>query len=630
MAKKPIDKKSFEDTVSDIAEEYGAQGFTAKKTAAADILKGDIDSFSDDGGNIGVAASVLDRLADVQSNIDSSRDPEGAKESIATLKDIKDTVKILQKSKDLDADQSKRLSDIIDDTTKNVKKSAKAGGSFGKANENFIQNLTDTLNPLKQAGNLLENMGLSSAGQYLNEIGDVGGDKFLNAIGMKKSVGTSDEAIKDARNARKSAQSDIDVGPQEAANLNQSVLTKEGETSSKGVEEGEGSMTAEDLLMPSLSLVPRAKKRLGVALGLTDASGTPFLQSIAEYLKPDASSRAEGAEGGGGLGLPDLKLGDGDAEVPDDVKPKGILSKIFGIVGIGITGLFSGILAIITSPFKLIKGLLGKIGGGVVARIGLRGALAGTLAGIPIVGWIGALILQAIFGIFDGLKNVYNTSKDPSATIGDKLWAFFDGFISGFFTFGIVSPEKVKEFRGKIKDGFFDIMDGIYDGVKTAIDNAIAAVKSIGSSIKNFGSNIIDKGKDFLKGAIRSILPRKDEEGGFFSIKNLAMKAIPDSVYKFAGIDKETGEDIPEPPKVMSGDIEGIDARKGLTESLGSATDAVNSGSSSGNHPAASMMMNTGGNVSTTNNTTNNTTSNASPQDQDFDYYAFRGVNVHA
>ena len=622
--------KRFQDTVADITEEYGAQGFTAKKTAAADILKSDIETFGDDGGNIGVAASVLDRLADVQSNIDSSRDPESAKESIATLKDIKDTVKILQKSKDLDADQSKRLSDIIDDTTKNVKKSAKAGGSFGKANENFIQNLTDTLNPLKQAGNLLENMGLSSAGQYLNEIGDVGGDKFLNAIGMKKNVGTSDEAIKDARNARKSAQSDIDVGPQEEANLNQSVLTKEGETSSKGVEEGEGSMTAEDLLMPSLSLVPRARKRLGVALGLTDASGTPFLQSIAEYLKPDASSRAEGAEGGGGLGLPDLKLGDGDSEVPDDIKPKGILGKIFGIVRIGITGLFSGILAIITSPFKLIKGLLGKIGGGIVARIGLRGALAGTLAGIPIVGWIGALILQAIFGIFDGLKNVYNTSKDPSATIGDKLWAFFDGFISGFFTFGIVSPEKVKEFRGKIKDGFFDIMNGIYDGVKTAIDNAIAAVKSIGSSIKNFGSNIMDKGKDFLKGAIRSILPRKDPEGGFFDIGNLAMKAIPESVYKFAGIDKETGEDIPEPPKVMSGDIEGIDARKGLTETLGNATAAANSGSSSGNHPAAAMMMNTGGNVSTTNNTTNNTTSHASPQDQDFDYYAFRGVNVHA
>lgn len=624
-------KKSFEDTVSDITEEFGAKGFTAKKTATADILKSDIDTFGDDGtSSIGVAASVLDRLADVQSNIDASRDPEGVKESMSVLKDIKDTINILRKSKDLDDEQSKKLEKIVDDTSKNVKKSAKSGGALGKANENFIQNLTDTLNPLKQAGNLLENMGLSSAGQYLNEIGDIGGDKFLNAIGMKKTVGTSDEAIKDARNARKQAQSEIDTGPQQEANLDQSVLTKEGETSSKGVEEGEGSMTAEDLLMPSLSLVPRAKKRLGVALGLTDASGTPFLETISEYLKPEASSRAEVAGADGGLGLPPLKFGDGDAEVPDDIKPKGILGKLFGFLKLGFIGIFSGIGSILMSPFKLIKGLLGKIGTGVVARIGLRGALAGTLAGIPIVGWIAALVLQGIFGIFDGLKNVYNTSKDPSATIGDKLWAFFDGFISGFFTFGIVSPEKIKEFRGKIKDGFFDIMNGIYDGVKTAIDNAIAAVKSIGSSIKNFGSNLMDKGKDFLKGAIRSILPRKDPDGEWWSIGNLAMSAIPESIYKFAGIDKETGEDIPEPPKVQTADIEGIDARKGLTETLGNATDAVNSGSTSGMHPAASMAINNGGNVSNTTNTTNNTTSNASPQDQDFDYYAFRGVNVHA
>jgi hypothetical protein len=618
----------FEDTVGKITEEYGAEGFTAKKTAAADILKSDIDTFGDD-GNIGVAASVLDRLADVQSNIDASRDPESVKESMSVLKDIKDTIKILQKSKDLDKDQSDRLNKIVDETSKNVKKSAKSGGALGKANQNFIQNLTDTLNPLKQAGNLLENMGLSSAGQYLNEIGDIGGDKFLNAIGMKKSVGTSDEAIKDARNARKSAQSEIDTGPQQEANLDQSVLTKEGETSSKGVEEGEGSMTAEDLLMPSLSLVPRAKKRLGVALGLTDASGTPFLQSIAEYLKPEASSRAEGAEGG--MGLPDLELGDGDAEVPDDIKPKGILGKLFLFLSRGLGGIFTAIGAILMSPFKLIKGLMGKIGTGIVAKIGLRGALAGTLAGIPIVGWLAALVLQGIFGIFGGLKGVYEEGKNnPDATLGDKLWAFFDGFISEFFTFGAVSREKIAEFRGKIKDGFLNIMDGIYDGVKNAIDNAIAAVKNIGSSIKNFGSNLMDKGKDFLKGAIRSILPRKDPDGEWWSIGNLAMKAIPESVYKFAGIDKETGEDIPEPPKVQTADIEGVDARQGLTETLGNATDAVNSGSTSGNHPAASMMMNTGGNVNTTNNTTNNTTANASPQDQDFDYYAFRGVNVHA
>ena len=333
-----------------------------------------------------------------------------------------------------------------------------------------------------------------------------------------------------------------------------------------------------------------------------------------------------------GLGLPPLKFGDGDAEVPDDIKPKGILGKLFGFLKFGFIGIFSGIGSILTSPFKLIKGLLGKIGTGVVAKIGLRGALAGTLAGIPIVGWLAALVIQGIFGIFGGLKGVYEEGKNnPDATIKDKLFAFFDGFISEFFTFGAVSREKIAEFRGKIKQGFLDVVDGIYDGVKNAIDNAIAAITSVGSSIKNFGSNVLNKGKDFLKGAIRSILPRKDEgDGGFFSIKNLAMKAIPDAVYKFAGIDKETGEDIPEPPKVQTADIEGIDARKGLTETLGNATEAANSGSTSGMHPAASMAINNGGNVSNTTNTTNNTTTNASPQDQDFDYYAFRGVNVHA
>ena len=637
--------KSFEDTVADITEEFGAKGFTAKKTAAADILKDDIKSargnFDEEGGNtVGVAANVLDRLSSVQSDIDSSRDPESAKESLKALKDIKDTIKILKKSNDLDDNQQKRLDDIVKKTESNVKKSAKNSSSFQKANQSFIQNITDTLNPLKQAGNLLENMGFSAAGQYVGELGGIVQDKVLG----KKDPGTSDEAIKETRNARREKQSDIDTAPQEEANLDQSVLTKEGETSSKGVEEGQGSMTAEDLLMPSLSLVPRARKRLGVALGLTDASGTPFLQSIAEYLKPEASSRAEGAEGG--MGLPDLELGDGDAEVPDDIKPKGILGKFFFFVSRGIGGIFTAIGALFMSPFKLIKGLMGKIGTGIVARIGLRGALAGTLAGIPIVGWLAALVLQGIFGIFGGLKGVYEEGKNnPDATLGDKLWAFFDGFISEFFTFGAVSREKIEEFRGKIKQGFLDVVDGIYDGVKNAIDNAIAAIKGIGTSIKNFGSNVMEKGKDFLKGAVRSILPRKDPDGEWWSIGNLAMKAIPESIYKFAGIDKETGEDIPEPPKVVSGDaegidarqglvlpddIEGIDARKGLTETLGTATDAVNSGSTSGMHPAATMAINNGGNVSTTNNTTNNTTANASPQDQDFDYYAFRPVNVHA
>ena len=35
--------KSFEETVSDLTEEFGTRGFTAKKTAAADLLGGEIE-----------------------------------------------------------------------------------------------------------------------------------------------------------------------------------------------------------------------------------------------------------------------------------------------------------------------------------------------------------------------------------------------------------------------------------------------------------------------------------------------------------------------------------------------------------------------------------------------------------
>ena len=623
------EQKTFEETVRGVEEEFGARGFTAKKTAAADILEKDIDTARNildktDQTTVGVAANVLDRLSTVQSDLDASRDPEGAKEALSALKEIKDTIKILKKSQDLDDKQFEALDGIVKESEKNIKKTAKAGSSFGKANQNFLENLTDTLNPLKAVGGLLDTMGLGPLANLANDYGDILSEKFLSFFNVG---GTSDEAIKSARNARDQRQSEIDTADQEQAVKDQSVLTKEGETSKKGIEEGEGSMTAEDLLIPSLALVKRTRLRLGNALGLTDPSGRPYLGMLVDFLKPDPASRTEVAEGESGL--PPLKFGDGDAEVPDDVKPKGILGKLFGFLKLGLIGIFAGIGALFTNPFKLIKGLLGKIGTGVVARIGLRGALAGTLAGIPIVGWLAALAIQGLFGIFGGLKGVYEEGKNnPDATIKDKLFAFFDGFISEFFTFGAVSADKIKEFRGKIKQGFLDVVDGIYDGVKNAIDNAIESVKNIGATIKDFGSNILSKGKDFLKGAVRSILPRKDDDGGFFSIKNIAMKAIPEAVYKFAGIDKETGEDIPEP--VQTTDIEGVDARQGLTSTMQTAMSDMSNASYASDKSGTSVAVNNGGNVSTVNNTTNNTTTNASPQDNDFDYYAFRGVNVHA
>jgi len=41
---------------------------------------------------------------------------------------------------------------------------------------------------------------------------------------------------------------------------------------------------------------------------------------------------------------------------------------------------------------------------------------------------------------------------------------------------------------------------------------------------------------------LRSVLPVADSNEDWFSIKNLVSKAIPDSVYEYAGIDPKTGE----------------------------------------------------------------------------------------
>ena len=49
----------FEKTVEKITEEFGARGFTAKKTAAADILKDDIDITDDTSRRLFTLISIL-------------------------------------------------------------------------------------------------------------------------------------------------------------------------------------------------------------------------------------------------------------------------------------------------------------------------------------------------------------------------------------------------------------------------------------------------------------------------------------------------------------------------------------------------------------------------------------------
>ena len=77
------------------------------------------------------------------------------------------------------------------------------------------------------------------------------------------------------------------------------------------------------------------------------------------------------------------------------------------------------------------------------------------------------------------------------------------------------------------------------NAIKPAIDSII---KMFGGSAELPDTGEIgDMATNFLKKLLRSVLPNPD--AGF--IQNLASKAIPNSVYEFAGLDPKTGKELP-------------------------------------------------------------------------------------
>ena len=102
----------FQDTVDKLTEQFGTRGFIAKKTAAADLLGGDIEKARGENASESiVVASVLDNLETAQRDLESSRDPETSKEILKTVNDLKQVVKNLRQAKEnrLDEETAKML-----------------------------------------------------------------------------------------------------------------------------------------------------------------------------------------------------------------------------------------------------------------------------------------------------------------------------------------------------------------------------------------------------------------------------------------------------------------------------------------------------------------------------------------
>lgn len=180
---------------------------------------------------------------------------------------------------------------------------------------------------------------------------------------------------------------------------------------------------------------------------------------------------------------------------------------------------------------------------------------------------IGRLFLpiQIVMGIVDGVKGFIDGFKNQEGGFLNKLTAGIIGGISGIlqgligipldllkkgvsFIAGKLGFESFaesleafsfKELIGTIFDGLNSIWQGIIDFFGNMF-SAEGRAKNM-EKIANIGGGI----NDFIKKILRAILPDPDAERGLFDPRGLVAKAIPSSVYRYAGLDPDTGDVLP-------------------------------------------------------------------------------------
>jgi hypothetical protein len=646
----------FRNTVGKITEEYGARGFTAKKTAASDILGEDIKTARGEKGAESIAvAGVLDNLESAQQALQSSTDPQSTKEILKTTKDLKQVIKNLAKSGDLGGEQQDSLNDLIRQTEKNVKKVSKAGGAFGKANETFLGSLTETLNPLSAMGNFFGTAGIAPLEGYFNSLGDSLNEKVKGALG----IGASEESLNMTRDIQKQDKKEIETEFRKDSEDNASVLTKEGTTSTAG-KEGAPGMEASDILVPDMSLMKRVSLRLGRALGLTDQSGKSYLAQLVDQQKGDPASRAEKPDSEGLDALP----GGDDGEPDDEGKKKkgGIMGMLSGLAGAAGAGIGAGLKAVsmgvrslamsvmmLAAPPALVGlaaitlALIGigtalriatpalKVFGKVITKIVevIGDTFLGAMERIPpimesiggVIETIGGAISNVVETVLDSLtdtierlgnvdgKNLLVNVAPGLAAVGAALGVFGAGsgigaILSGFGSlFGDGPLEQISKIDGK---NIQNAADGI--------DKFGGALKKLDKDIEAFGDSNAPK---ILKDFTQTMDGFTESMPSAFQIGKMAAFGLSFSSLQSTAADFVKNMTIIADPTAPA-----------QTDNLNDAQKAA--ASSSGTGSSNTIAVNQGGNVQNVNNTTNNTTSNSSPQDRDFDYYAFRGVSVHA
>ena len=435
----------FSELVKSVQESTGTRGFGARKRAAAEIIGSDIEAL---GPISGVAGQILADLTVETDRVGKATDPEELKEISNRLREYKgiinQTYKQLGDENKFSKTQADNLRKLITTSQRNIKKAGR--GLFGKANESFLESLTETLNPFTKIGDVFAQLpGGAPFEAYFNSLGDGINDKIKGALGIGGLTDDNVEKVEQYVSGKQDleeTQADYEEGRPK---------TKSDFVADPTESNDQQPLTVKDILTPPIGMLARIRRTLAFGLGLTDKSGQSFLLKISEALEGRDPSATEGAN---------VKPGDDDTGMPpvagEGEKKGGIMGMLSGLMGAagaalsaGITALSAAIRGLAMSVMTLANplALLG-LAACTAAIIGIGFALKLAAPAIKIfakaVVEIGDIIGKTFLGAMERIPPIFESIGGVIKSVGESI----SGIISTIFDSIATTVERLTALDG--------------------------------------------------------------------------------------------------------------------------------------------------------------------------------------
>ena len=435
----------FSELVKSVQESTGTRGFGARKRAAAQIIGSEIEAL---GPLTGVTGQILADLTVETDRVGKATDPEELKEISNRLREYKgiinQTYKQLGDENKFSKTQADNLRKLITTSQRNIKKAGR--GLFGKANESFLESLTETLNPFTKIGDVFAQLpGGAPFEAYFNSLGDGINDKIKGALGIGGLTDDNVEKVEQYVSGKQDleeTQADYEEGRPK---------TKSDFVADPTESNDQQPLTVKDILTPPIGMLARIRRTLAFGLGLTDKSGQSFLLKISEALEGRDPSATEGAN---------VKPGDDDTGMPpvagEGEKKGGIMGMLSGLMGAagaalsaGITALSAAIRGLAMSVMTLANplALLG-LAAFTAAIIGIGFALKLAAPAIKIfakaVVEIGDIIGKTFLGAMERIPPIFESIGGVIKSVGESI----SGIISTIFDSIATTVERLTALDG--------------------------------------------------------------------------------------------------------------------------------------------------------------------------------------